>query len=650
MRLKSSKNKDLKRETGEKDAGNSSKASEGSQSSSGKHFPSPPSASALAERLGEPAFPQEKEGDDEDEEEVDANGFSHLEWSASVPYNLAEEPDEVCGMKHSHSCQSMPSVTLEQLSQQKSTATPSKLLDTEGDASEPVLKSIREIGSSEALDRDVRGVEPPIRRTSQKGGSRRGKVSATEGSESAETLSCQMEAPRLVRSLTTPGEDVRTSDPEEEDSRKSTKQVSESPPSVHAATSSTSPTPPPVPPLRRRSSATSNHEEEKKPGQQSKEDGGLSAPSVVSRVLLATTSAQPPMSLERQHSQAELNRKLEEVREKSRSTSRERIMLSQRPRARSEEAAKFPPERRPRMRLRSEGRCVDEDEVDGAGAKSPVEKQEGPSLPKKETATETNSEVSLNAPKLIRSVLGGPAGPSKEGPKQPGSSRPTTNPLPPPPAMFRDPPRRQPLTEGAGVRSASKERVWQIQKGLEERITQRRSQYDDLLASQQQKKEDLWKKRESASVDEGVSAARLLPSSNGEGDTVEEGEGRGGTVPVRRKLKEEAAAARDTSSMSRIEKRKQQQQQQGNGNALSKIRQQQLDDDDGSYFLVERTGDWMETKSLPVPKSGAGSQGGKRNRYVRNMRCFFVLGHLYPWTVCTRTIEWASSFRHSFTT
>ena len=26
---------------------------------------------------------------------LDCNGFSHLEWSASVPYNLAEEPDEV---------------------------------------------------------------------------------------------------------------------------------------------------------------------------------------------------------------------------------------------------------------------------------------------------------------------------------------------------------------------------------------------------------------------------------------------------------------------------------------------------------------------------------------------------------------------------
>jgi hypothetical protein len=42
-------------------------------------------------------------------EALNCNGFSHLEWSASVPYNLAEEPDEVRGMKHSHSCQSMPS-------------------------------------------------------------------------------------------------------------------------------------------------------------------------------------------------------------------------------------------------------------------------------------------------------------------------------------------------------------------------------------------------------------------------------------------------------------------------------------------------------------------------------------------------------------
>merc|ERR1711971_157490 len=39
-------------------------------------------------------------------------GFSHLEWSSSIPYNLAEEPDDVVGMKHSHSSMSMPSVPL----------------------------------------------------------------------------------------------------------------------------------------------------------------------------------------------------------------------------------------------------------------------------------------------------------------------------------------------------------------------------------------------------------------------------------------------------------------------------------------------------------------------------------------------------------
>merc|ERR1712051_905391 len=35
-------------------------------------------------------------------------GFSHLDWSSSVPFNVAEEPDDVQGMKHSHSCKSMP--------------------------------------------------------------------------------------------------------------------------------------------------------------------------------------------------------------------------------------------------------------------------------------------------------------------------------------------------------------------------------------------------------------------------------------------------------------------------------------------------------------------------------------------------------------
>jgi hypothetical protein len=38
------------------------------------------------------------------------DGFSHLDWSARIPYNLAEEPDDVQGMKHSHSCQSMPCI------------------------------------------------------------------------------------------------------------------------------------------------------------------------------------------------------------------------------------------------------------------------------------------------------------------------------------------------------------------------------------------------------------------------------------------------------------------------------------------------------------------------------------------------------------
>lgn len=41
------------------------------------------------------------------------NGFSHLDWSSSVPYNMAEEPDDVQGMKHSHSCQSMPCTSLQ---------------------------------------------------------------------------------------------------------------------------------------------------------------------------------------------------------------------------------------------------------------------------------------------------------------------------------------------------------------------------------------------------------------------------------------------------------------------------------------------------------------------------------------------------------
>merc|ERR1719203_173862 len=58
-------------------------------------------STSVANILPEPNQPQ-KNG-----QEI-GTGFSHLDWSSSVPFNVAEEPDDVQGMKHSHSCQSMP--------------------------------------------------------------------------------------------------------------------------------------------------------------------------------------------------------------------------------------------------------------------------------------------------------------------------------------------------------------------------------------------------------------------------------------------------------------------------------------------------------------------------------------------------------------
>ena len=73
-----------------------------------------------------------------------STGFSHLEWSASVPYNLAEEPDQVRGMKHSHSCQSMPSIDL-MSSAASSPPAP--------DNASRQLHQIKEVKSSESLEK-----------------------------------------------------------------------------------------------------------------------------------------------------------------------------------------------------------------------------------------------------------------------------------------------------------------------------------------------------------------------------------------------------------------------------------------------------------------------------------------------------------------
>ena len=456
---------------------------------------------------------------------VNTNGFSHLEWSASVPYNLAEEPDEVRGMKHSHSCQSMPSVSLEQLSikQQKS-----RTEEDEGAMpQEKALESIKEARSKEVLNQEEASD------SSQKDEI---KVASTKKSDTPPPL---LESSALVRSVMAKAE--------------SQDHTSQSPAEEKASSQS------------RRDSSTSSPSESQAPKPDKTEVvSPLSAPEAVSKVL-ATTSAQPPMSLERQHSQAELSRKLEEVRQKSRSTTREGIMLSQRPRARSEEAAKFPLERRPRVRLRSEGRVLDDDGEDDV----------------RDASKQGAASSSLNAPQLIQTAM---AVENKEW------KRPIAPSLPPPPMQFRDPPRSEKKGD-----TSNRDRVGQIQKDLEERIRRRRSQYDLLMAK---RKEELFRKRS----DGHLPAFRSLSTNGEEESEMAKRRGGGGTVPVTRRRMKDEEERNSCSSMSRIETKK-----PSHGDSSTKGQngdnQLQPQHEDGGCFLVERTGDWMETKSLPMPKN-----------------------------------------------
>lgn len=84
-------------------------------------------------------------------------GYSHLDWCAN--YNVAEEPDDVQGMKHSHSCQSMPVQNkVDQTSpaissSEDSSVEPRAKVNTDQEALSKQLEFVRQKSRSTFLDR-----------------------------------------------------------------------------------------------------------------------------------------------------------------------------------------------------------------------------------------------------------------------------------------------------------------------------------------------------------------------------------------------------------------------------------------------------------------------------------------------------------------
>jgi len=285
---------------------------------------------------------------------INNSGFSHLEWSASVPYNMAEEPDEVAGMKHSHSCQSMPTVAQLKVRDQSKTS--------------PDVKESEKGDEKNALPQKAAGCVngEGISKTSQKDHAR----------------PKQSPAKNMTVSIRT--------------------READAPKNNHSGSSSSSAagTPP---------TATE-----------------------MSKARLARPS------LQRQHSQAELTRKLDEVRRRSRSTIlvapgllKTSSPLTRSPRARSEEGSAEAARQPRQRRLHSEGQELQEEE--------------------------TRVSNGLSAPGLLRSAMG--------------------KSLPSPPEQFRD--------EGGDKKTADpardprRERALRIQRDLEERIHRRKSKYEE---------------------------------------------------------------------------------------------------------------------------------------------------------------------------
>lgn len=432
--------------------------------------------------------------------ENDINGFSHLEWSASVPYNLAEEPDEVAGMKHSHSCQSMPSLSVEHLGLQKQ-------------SSDPLVAKLGEIQEDSPSN-------------------------ANESCTSdANPSSLIIEEEESISRKTTATDAPSTSDinnPKDDDNMAL----------LRVEGNKTEPN---------KSDATT--EEPSTSGFQSKSSGGN----------------HPVGSLKSiRESQEALSKKLNEVRQKSRSTHRERL-IQQRPRAKSEEVSeKFPDELRPRSRKQSEGDAIDI---------KPLESDKTDTELSSNTTQGLSDDKTLSAPKLVQGLKGS----GGQG-----------NALPPPPMQFRDPPRKN---CDEAMSSLRKERAMKIQRSLEERFTKRMSQYEDTL--QQHKLDTIL----SSVPPSKVNGTREEGGLNGEG-----GRG-GGTMPIMRKVKEisEQPSIRPTSSsssLSRLELRHQKHLTEHVGSSQKLVGHVDPEEDTRTNcFVMERTGDCMETKTLPTSSS-----------------------------------------------
>ena len=272
---------------------------------------------------------------------------------------------------------------------------------------------------------------------------------------------------------------------------------------------------------------------------------------------------------------------------------------------------------------------------------------------------------SLNAPKLVQTLIGTTTATTK-GTEKPGASSAAAV-IPPPPVQFRDPPGGKQQTEtsttnattAAPIRfkrnsvagTGASERARLIQKSLEEKMKQRRSQYEmqrksafiedeEVVAAASTGKSST--NNRTAAKSKSFDIGELCKNGDDDGYDLEEmlatgmKDGRnhatpihedeedetcaskeGGTVPMRRKLK---GVTDDTSSsLSRLEAKKRANLPANASEApppvviddpLNKtsctnkivgrtvVRKKDPED---NYFLVERTGDCLETKSLPKP-------------------------------------------------
>lgn len=548
--------------------------------------------------------PKLRNGERDESSSNVAMGFSHLEWSASVPYNLAEEPDEVCGMKHSHSCQSMPA--LEHLT--RGLESSSSICSPEGDR-----KTLTGSGEQQQQQQQS-GAGSSI------GGSRllhlikeiqsNDSHGCENSDDSQETI--QDISPKFNHKHEMPKEDVR------------------------------------------KESFTAINTELYTTAQREHVD--KSSASLVAKIgadsgsTIPNTTGVPHSALVVRESQEALSKKLDEVRQKSRSTARDGL-ISQRVRAKSEEAAKFPEEFKPRTRLRSEGSTLE------------PTREEIISVPPADDGKKCGtSKKKLEAPKLVQTLTNASQQSSEAVVMNGGSSRqhgskppaapnvPGATTIPPPPVQFRDPPggKKEEASRFQTATSAGTERARQIQKSLEEKMLKRRSQYEmqrksaflvddeDVVVCRDRAAKsksfdvgDLFQigagennKPPSSESTQDLEGMQSLANRNHQTSTPIPEEKEGGTVPMRRKLKD---VSEETSSLSRLEAKKRGTKSAADDedhppqqplpppvvddplnktSCTSKIVGRTVvrrKDPEDNYFLVERTGDCLETKSLPKP-------------------------------------------------